>query len=82
MGGKLRVIGLSDLGQVQDSYDECYTEDRDNYIDIILVGDEAAARNITILEIPSIEGGYTPFYNPGRLGTTPIAGVSYSAAGP
>ena len=38
--------------------------------------------NITFLEIPSIEGGYTPFYNPGGPGTTPTPGVSYSAAGP
>jgi len=82
LGGTLRVIGLSDLGLAQDSYDECYTEDRDNYIDIILVGDEAAARNITFLEIPSIEGGYTPFYNPGGPGTTPTPGVSYSQPGP
>ncbi|MEL7531933.1 MAG: phospholipase [Bacteroidota bacterium] len=82
LGGNLKVIGLSDLGLAQDSYDDCYIEDRDNYIDIILVGDEAAARNITFLEIPSLEGGYTPFYNPGGPGTTPTPGVSYSAAGP
>lgn len=82
LGGKLKVIGLSDLGQIKDTYDECYTEDRDNYIDIILVGDEAAARNITFLEIPSLAGGYSAFYNPGGPGTTPTAGVNYSAAGP
>jgi len=82
LGGKLRVIGLSDLGGFQSTYDECYTEDRDNYIDIILVGDEAAVRNITFLEIPSIAGGYTPFYNPGGLGTTPTTGVTYSSPGP
>jgi hypothetical protein len=82
LGGTLKVIGLSDLGVYQDNYDECYTEDRDNYIDIILVGDDAAARNITFLEIPSIEGGYTPFYNPGGPGTTPTLGINYSAAGP
>jgi len=82
LGGTLRVIGLSELGQAQDSYDDCYEEDRDNYIDIILVGDDAAARNITFLEIPSIEGGYTPFYNPGGPGTTPTPGVSYSSPGP
>jgi hypothetical protein len=70
------------LGIAQDVYDECYTEDRDNYIDIILVGDDAAARNITFLEIPSIAGGYTPFYNPGGPGTTPTPGVSYSQPGP
>lgn len=82
LGGTLRVIGLSELGQPQDTYDECYSEDRDNYIDIILEGDDAAARNITFLEIPSIEGGYAPFYNPGGPGTTPTPGVSYSAPGP
>lgn len=82
LGGSLRVIGLSDLGLAQDSYDECYVEDRDNYIDIILEGDEAAARNITFLEIPSLEGGYSPFYNPGGPGTTPTLGVNYSAPGP
>lgn len=47
-GGTLRVVGLSDLGQEENPdegiyYDDCYAEDRDNYIDIILVGDEAAA---------------------------------------
>lgn len=85
MGGILRVVGLSDLGRVEGGgieYGDCYTEDRDNYIDIILVGDEAAARNITHLEIPSLEEGYSAFYNPGGPGTTPFSGVSYSSPGP
>ncbi len=82
MGGKLKVVGLSDLGAAQDAYDECYTEDRDNYIDIILVGDEAAARNISFLEIPSLAGGYNAFYNPGGPGTTPTPDVVYSQPGP
>lgn len=82
LGGKLKVIGLSDLGAGKDTYNECYAEDRDNYIDIILVGDDAAARNITFLEIPSIAGGYAPFYNPGGPGTTPTPGVLYSQPGP
>ena len=82
LGGKLKVIGLSDLGKFETSYDECYSDDADNYIDVILVGDEAAAGNITFLEIPSIEGGYTPFYNPGGLGTTPYPGVNYTQPGP
>ena len=72
-GGNLRIIGLSDLGQAENPdygiyHDECYQEDRDNYIDIILSGDEAAARSITFVEIPSIEGGYRAFYNPGGPG--------------
>ena len=42
-GGMLRVLGLSDVGQAIDEengifYDDCYSEDRDNYIDIILSG--------------------------------------------
>ena len=76
------MTGLSDLGPAQDSYDDCYLEDADNYIDIILEGDDAAARNITFLEIPSLAGGYEAFYNPGGPGTTPFPGVNYSQPGP
>ena len=86
-GGALRIVGLSDLGQKENPdegifYDDCYAEDRDNYIDIILVGDEAAARNITYVEIPSLEGGYNAFYNPGGPGPEPFEGVRYTAPGP
>jgi hypothetical protein len=86
-GGDLRVVGLSDLGQAEDPdegiwYDDCYQEDRDNYIDIILVGDEAAARHITDVEIPSLEGGYHAFYNPGGPGPEPFEGETYTAPGP
>jgi len=84
-GGTLRVVGLSDLGQPEGgsvAFDECYREDRDNYIDIILVGDEDAARSITHLEIPSLDGGYSAFYNPGGPGRTPFEGVVYTSPGP
>lgn len=86
-GGSLQIAGLSDLGQAENPnsgiyYDDCYQEDRDNYIDIILVGDEAAARNITFVEIPALEGGYRAFYNPGGPGPEPFEGVSYTAPGP
>jgi hypothetical protein len=86
-GGTLRVVGLSDLGQRENPdegiyYGDCYSEDRDNYIDIILVGDEAAARNITFVEIPSLDGGYRAFYNPGGPGPEPFEGVRYTAPGP
>lgn len=86
-GGALRVVGLSDLGQRENPdegiyYDDCYAEDRDNYIDIILVGDEAAARNVTFVEIPALEGGYRAFYNPGGPGPEPFEGVRYTAPGP
>lgn len=84
-GGTLRVVGLSDLGQPEGGevqFDACYDEDLDNYIDIILVGDEDAARSITHLEIPSLEEGYDAFYNPGGPGRTPFDGVMYSQPGP
>jgi hypothetical protein len=80
-GGVLRVIGLADLGAKADAYDDCYIEDRDNYIDVILAGDEAAARSITAIEIPAA-GGYAPFYNPGGPGKEPFPGVRYTAPGP
>ncbi len=81
-GGTLKILGLSDLGQTSASYNDCYDEDRDNYIDIIIEGDEAAARNITHIEIPSLAGGYDAFYNPGGPGTTPFSGVVYTQPGP
>jgi hypothetical protein len=65
IGGKpLRVVGLANLGRKEASYDACYTEVRNNYIDIVLDGSEAAARRITTVEIPST-GRYKPLYNPG-----------------
>ena len=86
-GGTLRVLGLADLGQVENPaegvlYDDCYQEDRDNYIDIILQGDEAAARNITFVEIPALDGGYNAFFNPGGPGPEPFSDVRYTAPGP
>jgi len=44
----------------------------DNYIDIIIDGDEEAARQITFVEIPALEGGYQAFYNPGAPGSEPF----------
>lgn len=86
-GGTLRIVGLSDLGQVENAakgiyYDDCYQEDRDNYIDIILVGSEAAARNLTFVEIPALAGGYRAFYNPGGPGPEPFPGITYTVPGP
>jgi hypothetical protein len=86
-GGTLTVVGISDLGLPANAdagvyLDDCYVEDRDNYLDVILSGDEAAARSITTLEIPALEGGYGAFYNPGGPGQTPTPGVRYTAPGP
>ncbi|WP_020606567.1 hypothetical protein [Spirosoma spitsbergense] len=87
LGGKLKVLGLSDLGKKENLkdgvyYDDCYIEDRDNYIDVILTGDEAAARNITFLELPGLASNYGALYNPGGPGPTPYPGVRYTAPGP
>jgi hypothetical protein len=86
-GGTLRIVGLSDLGRAENRgegvyYDGCHQEDRDNYIDIILVGDQATAPNVTFVEIPGLKGGYRAFYNPGGPGPEPFAGVLYTAPGP
>lgn len=89
-GGKVRVIGLAELGTKEapgndgtpgNSFDNCYVEDHDNYIDIILAGDEQAVRRITDVEIPA-SGGYSPFYNPGGPGNAPTPNVRYTAPGP
>ncbi|HEX2914602.1 MAG TPA: phospholipase [Chloroflexia bacterium] len=87
MGGTLRILGLSDLGKKEDPahgivYDNCYNEDHDNYIDVILTGDEAAARHLTYLELPGLPGGYQAFYNPGGPGPNPFPGVRYTAPSP
>jgi hypothetical protein len=80
-GHPLRVVGLADLGVKQARYDACYTELRNNYIDIVLDGSAAAARRITTVEIPST-GRYKPLYNPGGPGNNPAPGVHYSAPSP
>lgn len=70
------------LGLTSTTYDHCYDEDIENYIDIIIEGDEAAERNITHVEIPSLAGGYSAFYNPGGPGSTPYPSATYTAPGP
>jgi len=80
-GHPLRVVGLANLGRKETAYNDCYTEVRNNYIDIILDGSEAAARRITTVRIPSA-GRYAPLYNPGGPGNDPAANVRYSAPSP
>jgi len=88
--GRIRILGLADLGLPAGTvtgddppvaYDDCYIEDHDNYIDIVLAGDEAAMRRITHVEIPA-DGVYSAFYNPGGPGNDPTPGVTYTAPGP
>lgn len=80
-GGVVRILGLADLGRKQAHYDDCYQEDHDNQIDIVLGGNEAAVSRIKAVEIPA-GGRYHPFYNPGGPGNNPTKGVPYTSPGP
>ncbi|WP_133128499.1 hypothetical protein [Legionella nagasakiensis] len=79
--GTIEVVGLADLGKAGTPLNDAYVDDRDNYLDIILKGDEAAMRNITAVEIPAT-APYKPFYNPGGPGNNPTPGVTYTFPGP
>lgn len=81
--GTVTVVGLAELGRagggspLDPAY---YTEDHDNYIDVILKGDEAAVRALTSVTIPtSAEAGYSDLYNPGGPGRTPNPAYTYTA---
>lgn len=81
-GYPIRVEGLADLGVKQDSYDQCYREDSENHIDIVLSGSEEAAQRIKIIQIPARGDGYSPLYNDGGPGNNPTPGVRYTAPSP
>ena len=88
---KIEVVGLAELGvpgQVVDGND-CYLEDRDNQIDIILKGDLPAISKVVGVRVPSEQpagqhtpDGYWQFYNPGGPGNTPVAGTTYTQGSP
>ena len=87
--GTLKILGMADLGVLNtDGYDACYISDADNYIDICMVGSEAAARKIVALEMPAgnstadPKGLYKPLYNPGGPGPNPAPGVNYTNPSP
>jgi hypothetical protein len=79
--GNITVVGLADLGKAGTPLNDAYVADRDNYLDIILMGDEAAMRLITAVIIPAT-GSYSPLYNPGGPGNNPTPGVTYTFPGP
>ncbi len=81
LAGTITIVGLADLGLDTETINDAYTEDNDNYIDIVLKGDEAAMRLITAVIIPAT-GDYQPFYNPGGPGNNPTPGVTYTSPGP
>jgi hypothetical protein len=78
--GKLQVVGMAELGAPGSTLTRAYyTEDHDNYIDIVLKGDAAAVARLTQVEIPtSAEAGYNDIYTPGGPGRTPVAGYTYT----
>lgn len=90
-GNKIEVVGLAELGapgQVVDGND-CYNEDKDNQIDIVLKGDVEAMRKVSSVRVPSQEpagehtaDGYWQFYNPGGPGNNPTEGTTYSQGSP
>ena len=80
-GHRVRVVGLAELGIPGQAMEDCYTEDQDNQIDIVLAGDKAGMRLITAVEVPSV-APYSPLYNPGGPGNNPTPGVRYSAPSP
>ncbi|MFT6834096.1 MAG: hypothetical protein ACJA0H_000122, partial [Francisellaceae bacterium] len=89
--GDIKVLGLASLGLIDKPtapYNLAYVSDNNNYIDIVLDGDEEAMRQITDVFIPTSgtnsETGvtYQPFYNPGGPGNNPPPGVTYTQPGP
>ncbi len=79
--GTITIVGLADLGKYDEALNDAYIADRDNYLDIILKGDEDAMRLITAVIIPA-SGLYFPLYNPGGPGNNPTPGVTYTQPGP
>ena len=70
----LAVIGLAELGLSSDvdSYDDCYGEDKDKQIDVMLHGHVEAVKRMTTVIVPA-EGSYLPLHNPGGPGHVTIA---------
>jgi len=80
--GSLTILGLAETGGNADfdPYDDCYYDDRDNVIDVVIVGDKEAVQLITkVVHDPTIDG-YTPFYNPGAIGRDGGGALKYTTA--
>ena len=78
--GTIEVAGLADLGAAGTPVNDAFVADRDNQIDICLIGDSAAMKLITGINIPA-SGNYRPIYNPGGPGNNPTPGVTYTQPG-
>ncbi|OKH34034.1 hypothetical protein NIES2119_21240 [[Phormidium ambiguum] IAM M-71] len=76
--GVIQVLGIAELGSGLGS-GPYYTEDHDNQFDIILAGDEAAISKIATVQIPDYTTtNYSPIYNPGGPGDSPVDGLIYT----
>ena len=83
-GKAIQVVGLAELGkpgQVIEGND-CYGDDKDNQIDIVLKGDVEVMRKIVAVDVPSTEDGYKQLFNPGGPGNNPAEGVTYTQGSP
>lgn len=81
----ISIIGMADLGRKQEEYDNCYDEDRDNYIDIILTGSRKAMARLHSIKMPTkrYKGmDYKPLFNPGGPGSTPFPNITYTQPSP
>ncbi|MDF1684096.1 MAG: hypothetical protein P1U36_05520 [Legionellaceae bacterium] len=86
--GTIEVVGLASLGLAGTPENDAYVADNNNYIDVVLKGDETAMRQITYLDIPAAGTNpatgtpYLKLYNPGGPGNNPTPGVFYTQPGP
>jgi len=79
--GKIEIVGLAEVGAPTEGVPDraYYSEDHDNYFDIVIKGDAAAVRLLQSVEIPtSGVAGYSDIYNPGGPGRTPQPDTTYT----
>ena len=65
------VLGLAETGRSEaagDPYDDCYYDDRDNLIDVVIQGPSSAVTKIKRVVHKPSDGTHEPFYNPGAAG--------------
>ncbi|HWL28269.1 MAG TPA: hypothetical protein VNQ97_05120 [Burkholderiaceae bacterium] len=79
--GTIEIIGLAEVGPPAEGAANraYYTEDHDNYFDVMIKGDAAAVALLQSVEIPTARvGGYSDIYNPGGPGRTPSPHTTYT----
>jgi len=71
-GETITVLGLAETGRSEaagDPYDDCYYDDRDNLIDVVIQGSSSAVTKIKRVVHKPSDGTHEPFYNPGAAGS-------------